>query len=29
MDTGFAEFDASLRDGRSVHIRAVRPADEA
>ena len=25
----FAEFDASLRDGRTVHIRAMRPADEA
>jgi RimJ/RimL family protein N-acetyltransferase len=29
MDTGFAEFDIALRDGRAVHIRAVRPADEA
>jgi acetyltransferase len=26
---GFAEFDASLRNGRTVHIRLVRQADEA
>jgi acetyltransferase len=26
LDTG---FDIALRDGRSVHIRAMRPADEA
>jgi len=25
----FTEFDAALRDGRSVHVRAMRPADEA
>lgn len=28
-DSSFAEFDASLRDGRAVHIRAMRPEDEA
>jgi RimJ/RimL family protein N-acetyltransferase len=28
-DPGFAEFDATLRDGRSVHLRAMRGADEA
>jgi RimJ/RimL family protein N-acetyltransferase len=28
-DPGFTEFDACLRDGRTVHIRAMRPADEA
>jgi RimJ/RimL family protein N-acetyltransferase len=28
-DSGFAEFDATLRDGRTVHVRAMRPADEA
>lgn len=27
--TGFTEFDATLRDGRTVHVRAMRPADEA
>jgi acetyltransferase len=27
-DPGFTEFDATLRDGRTVHIRAMRPADE-
>ena len=27
--TGFTEFDATLRDGRIVHVRAMRPADEA
>jgi RimJ/RimL family protein N-acetyltransferase len=26
---GFTEFDATLRDGRSAHIRAMLPADEA
>jgi RimJ/RimL family protein N-acetyltransferase len=26
---GFAEFDTTLRDGRAVHVRAIRPADEA
>jgi RimJ/RimL family protein N-acetyltransferase len=25
----FTEFDAVLRDGRTVHVRAMRPADEA
>ena len=29
MESGFTEFDVTLRDGRSVHIRAVRPSDEA
>jgi acetyltransferase len=29
MDSGFTDFDVSLRDGRAVHVRAVRPADEA
>jgi RimJ/RimL family protein N-acetyltransferase len=29
MDTTFKAFDAPLRDGRTVHIRAVGPADEA
>jgi RimJ/RimL family protein N-acetyltransferase len=29
MDTTFNDFDAPLRDGRTVHIRAVRPTDEA
>jgi RimJ/RimL family protein N-acetyltransferase len=24
----FTEFDTTLRDGRTVHIRAMRPADE-
>jgi RimJ/RimL family protein N-acetyltransferase len=28
MDSGFTHFDFSLRDGRSVHIRAMRPSDE-
>ncbi len=28
-DFSFQEFDATLRDGRTVHIRAMRPADEA
>ena len=28
-DFSFAEFDVTLRDGRAVHIRAMRPADEA
>jgi RimJ/RimL family protein N-acetyltransferase len=27
--SGFTEFDATLRDGRAVHIRAMRPTDEA
>ena len=29
MDSTFIDFDATLRDGRSVHIRAVQPTDEA
>lgn len=29
MDPGFTDFDFSLRDGRIVHIRAMRRADEA
>ena len=29
MDSGFTEFDSTLRDGRTVHMRAMRPADEA
>jgi len=29
MESGFTEFDVTLRDGRSVHIRAVHPSDEA
>jgi acetyltransferase len=29
MDYGFTDFDTTLRDGRAVHIRAMRPADEA
>ena len=29
MDSDFAEFDITLRDGRAVHVRAMRPADEA
>ena len=29
MEPGFTEFDFALRDGRTVHIRAMRPADEA
>jgi RimJ/RimL family protein N-acetyltransferase len=29
MDSGFTDFDVTLRDGHSVHIRAMRPADEA
>jgi RimJ/RimL family protein N-acetyltransferase len=28
-DPGFTEFDATLRDGRTVHVRAMRPDDEA
>jgi len=28
MDAGFAHVDTRLRDGRSVHLRAVCPADE-
>ena len=29
MDSGFTDFDITLRDGRAVHIRAMRPMDEA
>jgi RimJ/RimL family protein N-acetyltransferase len=29
LDSGFADFDVTLRDGRAVHIRAMCPADEA
>ena len=29
MDASSAGFDATLRDGRAVHIRAVLPTDEA
>jgi acetyltransferase len=29
MDSGFTEVDTILRDGRAVHIRAMRQADEA
>lgn len=29
MEPALAEFDTSLRDGRTVHVRAVRPSDEA
>jgi RimJ/RimL family protein N-acetyltransferase len=29
MDSAFTDFDATLRDGRKVHLRAVRPDDEA
>lgn len=29
MDSGFTEFDCALRDGRTVHVRGMRPADEA
>jgi acetyltransferase len=28
MDTGFTNFHFSLRDGRRVHVRAMRPTDE-
>ena len=29
MDSGFTPFDFSLRDGRIVHIRAMRKSDQA
>ena len=29
MESGFTEFDFALRDGRTVHIRAMRTTDEA
>lgn len=28
MDSGFTDFDLSLRDGRIMHIRAMRKSDE-
>lgn len=28
-EASFTDFDAALRDGRKVHLRAMRPADEA
>ena len=29
MDSGFTDFDVTLRDGRAVDIRAMRTSDEA
>ena len=29
MQASFTDFDATLRDGRGVHVRAMRPSDEA
>jgi acetyltransferase len=29
MESGFIESDATLRDGRAVHLRAMHPSDEA
>ena len=29
MNSGFTDFDITLRDGRAVHVRAMRPTDEA
>ncbi len=29
MDSGYPDFDVTVRDGRVVHIRAARPTDEA
>lgn len=29
MNSGFTDIDATLRDGRTVHLRAIRPTDEA
>jgi acetyltransferase len=29
MESGFTDFDITLRDGRAVHVRAMRQADEA
>jgi GNAT superfamily N-acetyltransferase len=29
MDAGLTEFDFTLRDGRALHIRAMRKSDEA
>ena len=28
-DSSFTDFDVTLRDGRAVHLREMRPADEA
>jgi len=28
MDSGFTDFDTTLRDGRAVHVRAIRASDE-
>ena len=28
MDSDFPEFDITLRDGRALHLRAMRPSDE-
>jgi len=29
MEAPFTDFDATLRDGRSVHVRAMRGSDDA
>jgi RimJ/RimL family protein N-acetyltransferase len=29
MDSGFTDLDVALRDGRSVHLRAMRDSDES
>jgi len=29
MDSGFTDLDITLRDGRAVHVRAMRRSDEA
>jgi len=29
MDSSFTDFEITLRDGRAVHVRAMRQADEA
>ena len=29
MESDFTDFDITLRDGRAVHVRAMRPTDEA
>jgi acetyltransferase len=29
MDSGFTDLDITLRDGRAVHVRAIRQSDEA
>jgi RimJ/RimL family protein N-acetyltransferase len=28
IDSGLSDFDTTLRDGRTVHVRAIRAADE-